>query len=329
MIRALIFAGSLVLSFSAVGQAPACDTPLTEEALKQLVSGGVPAARIRQLISSCGIDIGQSNTAATESRLKQIGVASSVFSALAPPANPPKGATWTSPFDRRAMVAVPAGAFRMGSDAAEANRDADEDAHDVKVGAFWVDVDEVTNEAYRRFVISRPEWQKGFISPAFHDGNYLKDWTGSNFPAGRGNMPVAWVSWHAARAYAAWAGKRLPTEVEWEYAARAGSTTRFWWGADFDASRVITDPSAPPPQEQRANAWGIRDTTGSVWEWTATLFRPYPYSVAEAKEDVNARGPRATRGGSRANGQNFLRVANRSMEEPIVTSDLIGFRCAR
>lgn len=331
MIRAFIIAaGSIALLLPGAEQAAPCDTPLTEAALKQLVTGGVPAARVRNLIATCGLDLGQVDVAATESRLKQIGVAPPALTALAPPARAAAGATWTSPFDGRPMAAVLPGSFRMGSDAGEPNHDPDEAVHDVTLAAaVWVDVGEVTNEAYRRFVTSRPEWQKGNIKPGLHDGNYLKDWNGPNYPEGRGDWPVAWVSWYAARAYAAWAGKRLPTEAEWEYAARAGSTGRFWWGPNFDATRVITDPKAPPLPELRTNPWGIRDTAGSVWEWTSSLYRQYPYVPGDGREDAGAAAPRVTRGGSRANGQAFLRAANRSMEAPAFTSDLIGFRCVR
>jgi sulfatase modifying factor 1 len=332
MIRSLLLAtaGWLAITAGGAGQAAPCDTPLTEAALKEMISGGVPAARLRSLIASCGLDSTQPDQPATEARLKQIGVAASALTALAPPSAATTFAAWTPPIDRRAMVLVPGGEFRMGSDAGDAGRDADENPHDVSIPRpLWVDVDEVTNEAYRRFVINRPEWQKANIKRELHDGNYLKDWQGTSYPEGRANWPVAFVSWPAARAFAAWAGKRLPTEAEWEYAARAGATTRFWWGSTFDASRVISDPKAPPAPERRSNAWGIRDATGSVWEWTSSIFRPYPYAAGDGREDPAAAAPRVTRGGSRANGQNFLRLANRSVEEPTYTSDLLGFRCVR
>jgi formylglycine-generating enzyme required for sulfatase activity len=333
MIRALILAVSagLALGGASTEQGPRCDTPLTEEALREMIGGGVPAARLRQLIASCGLDLGQADAAATEARLNQIGLAATALTALAPPATAVAGATWVSPLDRRTMVYVAAGKFRMGSDAAERNREADEDAHDVVIAdGFWMDVAEVTNEAYRRFVISRPEWQKGNVRPELQHADYLKNWTGTSYPDGRGDHPVAWVGWHAARAYAAWAGKRLPTEAEWEYAARAGSTTRFWWGNNFDAQRVVTDPkTAADGADRRTNPWGLRDTTGSVWEWTASLYRPYPYLAGDGRDDARSAGPRVTRGGSRVNGESFLRSANRSMEDTNAASDLVGFRCAR
>lgn len=325
----VVAASWLLAGVTRAEQPPRCETPLTETALKQMITGGVPAARLRQLIASCGIDIGQADAAATEARLKQIGLAAAVLTALAPPSTAVVGTTWVSPFDGRTMVFVPAGKFRMGSDATEPGRDADEDAHEVAVDSFWIDVDEVTNEAYRRFLISRPEWQKGNVPSESRDANYLKNWEGTAYPEGRGEWPVGWVSWPAARAYAAWAGKRLPTEAEWEYAARAGSTTRFWWGDSFDASRVVTDPKSAAAPDRRTNPWGIRDGVGSVWEWTSTLYRPYPYLATDGREDPRAAGARSARGGSRVNGESFQRSANRSMEDAAATSDLLGFRCAR
>ncbi len=330
-VAVLIVAAWLTSSAPPAAQGVQCDTPLNESALTELVSGGVPPARLRQLISTCGIDLGQADAEATESRLKQIGVAAAALTALAPPSTAAPGAAWVSPFDRRQMVLVPAGRFRMGSDAAERGRDSDEDAHEVAIpNAFWMDVAEVTNDAYRRFVISRPDWQKGATRPELAGANYLKDWQGTSYPEGRGEAPVVWVSWHAARAYAAWAGKRLPTEAEWEYAARATTTTRFWWGNDFDPQRVVVDQRAAAGDTQpRTNAWGVRDLVGSAWEWTSTLYRPYPYAAMDDREDARAAGPRTVRGGSRVNGEAFLRSANRSIEEASGASDLLGFRCVR
>ncbi len=308
-----------------------CDTPLTEPAIKELLAGGVPPAGLRRLISTCGIDFGLADAAATESRLKQIGVAAAALTALAPPSNTTAGATWVSPFDRRQMVFVPAGPLRMGSVATERNRDTDEDTHDVAIpNGFWMDSGEVTNAAYQRFVIARPEWQIGKVRPELQAADYLRGWQGTAFPEGQGDAPVVWVSWHAARAYAAWAGKRLPTEAEWEYGARGGTSTRFWWGNDFDEQRVLTDPkAASTEQSRRTNTWGIRDGAGSVWEWTSSIYRPYPYVATDGREDARAAGARTIRGGSRVNGEAFLRSANRSTEEAAGASDLIGFRCVR
>lgn len=333
MIRVIIVAvvAALATGAAGAGQGTQCDIPLTEPAIKQLLADGVPAAGLRRLISTCGIDLGQPDVAATESRLKQVGVTAAAMSALEPPTTATAGAIWVSPFDQRQMVFIPAGKFRMGSEAAESNRDPDEGAHEVVVpNNFWMDTAEVTNDAYRRFVISRPEWQVNNTNPDLKGADYLKNWQGTSYPEGAGSAPAGWVSWHAARAYAAWAGKRLPTEAEWEYAARAGTTTRFWWGDAFDPQRVVIDQNAASRDPQRrTNAWGIRDGTGSVWEWTSTLYSPYPYVATDGRENARTVAARVIRGGSRVNSAVFLRAANRSSEEATGASDLIGFRCVR
>jgi formylglycine-generating enzyme required for sulfatase activity len=329
---AVVLAGVVGLRSEPAAQAVPCDTPLTEDTLKELVSGGVPPARIRQLISTCGVDLGQVEGGAAESRLRAIGVPAAALTALAPPAGAAVGAAWTSPIDRRRMVFIPAGTMRMGSAPTEPGRDADENLHDVRIAeGFWIDVDEVTNDAFRRFIISRPEWQKANANHELVSANYLSDWQGTMYPEGRANAAVVWVGWHAARAYAAWAGKRLPTEAEWEYAARAGTTTRYWWGDEFQDRRVgtATASSTPEQLQLRTNPWGVRDILGGVWEWTTSAYRPYPYVSTDGREDVRTPGERSIRGGSSANGESFLRVANRSGQTPSAESDLLGFRCVR
>ena len=124
------------------------------------------------------------------------------------------------------MTLIPAGEFQMGSDDIEGDED-EQPVHTTYVQAFYMDIYEVTNAQYKEFIDANPQWQKGLwwqmnrIKRRFHNRNYLKGWNGNNYPEGKGDHPVH-VSWYAAMAYAQWAGKRLPSEAEWEKAARDG-----------------------------------------------------------------------------------------------------------
>jgi formylglycine-generating enzyme required for sulfatase activity len=261
--------------------------------------------------------------------LANAGASRTLIGVLAPPAAADAGAVWLAPTDHRQMGWAPEGSFQMGSAAAEAGRKEDEAQNAVQIPrGFWLDVTEVSNDAYRRFVLANAAWQKDRIDRRLHDGNYLKDWNGTDYPAGKGDAPAVWVSWYAASAYAKWAGKRLPSEAEWEYAARAGTQTAYWWGDAFDGSHVapLAAPADPSPFR---SPWNVVGMIGGVWEWTSSVYRPYPYRAGDGREETLSSDRRVKRGGSASNAERFLRPANRSSELPEVTSDLLGFRCAR
>ena len=138
---------------------------------------------------------------------------------------PPRG-------DVDGMVLIPAGTFQMGS---EDGWDNERPVHTVHVDAFYIDKYEVTNAEYKKFVDANPQWQKGRIQRRFHNGHYLHYWNGNDYPLGKDDHPVVTVSWYAAMAYAQWAGKRLPTEAEWEKAARGGLVGKTYpWGDTID-----------------------------------------------------------------------------------------------
>jgi formylglycine-generating enzyme required for sulfatase activity len=220
----------------------------------------------------------------------------------------------------------------MGSPAGEPGHEPDEtpDQNVVVKTGFWLDAQEVTNEAFYRFVVARPEWSKNSIRRQYADENYLRHWPGERFQPGDEQKPVTYVSWHAADAYAKWADKRLPTEGEWEYAARAGSRQAYWWGPTFDAARANNSGSVwPVGSPATANALGLFDMIGNVWEWTSSVYRPYPYRADDGREAPAGMGDRVYRGGAYVNRNALLlRVANRASADPRTTSASVGFRCA-
>jgi formylglycine-generating enzyme required for sulfatase activity len=305
-----------------------CERGLTFRDVLELVDAGVPESRVGQFVSACGVEFVLSSD--LERQLRERQSTDALIALLVPPRNARQGARWTCPIDRREMVWIPDGSFQMGSPAAEHGRDPDETPHTQTVKGFWMDTREVTYEAFRRFLLANPQWQKDRADRKLHDGNYLKDWTANRYPPGKGDWPVVYVSWFAAEAYAVWAGKRLPTEAEWEFASRAGSSTSYWWGDTFFSSRTTPDPQpAGSRAESRQNPWGLFDVLGNVWEWTSSAYRPYPYRADDGREGRDAAGERVQRGGSWANGEPALRSANRNREDRERSGDLVGFRCAR
>lgn len=234
------------------------------------------------------------------------------------------------------MVWIAPGEFLMGSPMSDEYRGDDryatgEAQHRVQIArGFWLDATEVTNAAYLRFVEGCPSWQKGRVDATWYE-DYLKDWNGMSLPSGKEQHPVAWVSWYPARAYCEWAGKRLPTEAEWEYAARAGTTTRHWWGEDFDESRahngssgtvVVGDP-------RRTNPWGLSDMLGNIREWTSSKNAPYPYRADDGRERPDGKEPRVLRGGSWNESPEYQRSASRYGGFPQSAKPTAGFRCAQ
>ena len=250
------------------------------------------------------------------------------------------------------MVLIPAGTFEMGA----ASENDEQPVHTVHLDAFYMDVYAVTNSQFKAFVDANPRRQKDKIADRFHDGAYLSDWDGNNYPVGEANHPVVCVSWYAAMAYAEWAGKRLPTEAEWEYAARGGlAGKKYPWGdaeptlADGNAIR-FSDCSAfgspTPVGAYAANGYGLYDMVGNVWEWCLDAFDRDFYAVSDNSRNPIAGGEtvqwlrenfttiptdpeRVLRGGGWNCLPEELYVTLRAGELPTVTYAWSGFSCAR
>jgi formylglycine-generating enzyme required for sulfatase activity len=252
----------------------------------------------------------------------------------APAPSPGPGQSWKSPVDGKLMTWIPPGTFQMGSPSSEPGRDVGETTHRVTIDSgFWMDTTAVTNAEYRRFVEAQTAWSIARLSSLTYQGKYLRNWRGTRPPESETEHPVTAVSWYAARAYCTWAGKRLPTEAEREYATRAGTTSAYWWGDAFDGTRANANRRGTEPvgQTPRVNPWGLADMSGNVWEWTSSWYHPYPYRADDGREgaETDADGRRVLRGGAWVITPEYLRSADRFRYNPRIVSDYVGFRCVR
>jgi formylglycine-generating enzyme required for sulfatase activity len=245
------------------------------------------------------------------------------------------------------MVTVPAGEVIMGTSEAQAHyllskedwakewidRDlflVEQPQHHLSLAAFSLAIHPVTNAQYRLFV-----WDTGHKTP--------RSWVGFDFEHGKDDHPVVDVSWNDAHAYLKWLREktgqpyRLPTEAEWEKAAR-GTDDRFYpWGRDFDPWRCNTVESGKrgttvvrhytPGGDSPSN---LTDMAGNVYEWTASLLRPYPYVPNDGREHVQtpAGEKRVVRGGAWYYSRKLARCSSREGLVPGYVSHSVGFRLA-
>jgi len=258
------------------------------------------------------------------------------------------------------MIRVDAGVFRMGNDLA--NEADQRPVHEVSVGPLWFDEHEVTNRQFDEFVA-----QTGYVTTAEQRGwsyvfdrrqeNWAKqqgaDWRHPGGPDttldARDDYPVVHVSWYDARAYARWSGKCLPTEAEWEYAARAGlRDANYPWGRQelidgryqanyrqFDAEEGTDGyPAAAPVKSFPPSRFGLHDMSGNVWEWCADWYTTDYYRRSPTSDP---RGPaegreRVARGGSWLSPENYRfghHVSTREKRPPEESYQHLGFRCVR
>ena len=243
------------------------------------------------------------------------------------------------------MVRIPAGPFPMGTSEEQVkyllmredwanewdSRNmfmAEQPPHSVTLQSFSIAQHPVTNLEYRPFV-----WATGYKAP--------RHWANFDIPKGIEEHPVVNVSWHDANAYCGWLREqtgqpfRLPTEAEWERAARGTDGRLYPWGADFEHWRCNTAennrrdtsplnmyvPSGVSPD-------GLQDMAGNVYEWTGSILKPYPYDPADGREDPSGEGKRVVRGGSWYYSRKLARCAARESLLPSYTSTGLGFRLA-
>jgi len=246
--------------------------------------------------------------------------------------------------DGMTQIQIPAGVFMMGG--MDVYRENDEQpAHEVKLDSFWMDQVEVTNGMYELCVnagVCRPPKETRSDNRAEYFGN----------PEFR-DYPVIYVTWFDANAYCEWAERRLPTEAEWEYAARGADKRNYPWGDEppheynSNSLNIVGDTTRVGSYAEGASPFGVLDMAGNVWEWVADRYQPNYYSKSPLE---NPQGPfgeevfntlRVFRGGSFQEDGVFLRSANRNfIEGPNPKADpkdeayygkssnRIGFRCA-
>jgi eukaryotic-like serine/threonine-protein kinase len=238
--------------------------------------------------------------------------------------------TQVSSIDSMVQVYIPSGQFLMGSPDTEAGAGKEEKPqHPVYLPVYWIDQTEVTNAMYTRCVregvCSPPKETRSKTRPAYFD------------EPGFGSYPVIYVAWKDAEAYCRWAGRRLPSEAEWEKAARGIDGRTYPWGEDPPGPRManfnnqVGDTRAVGSYPAGASPFGALDMAGNVAEWVADWYDPDYYPVSPAS---NPAGPetgefRVIRGGSWFNLQRAMRAAFRLSNYPDLQSDTLGFRCAR
>ena len=259
------------------------------------------------------------------------------------------------------MVFIAGGEFLMGT--AEGHPH-ESPVHRAVVDGFYLDETEVTNAAFRAFVEatgyvteSEKQGSSGVFDPSTGEWSLVEgaDWRHPSGPdssiEGQDDHPVVHVSWDDANAYAQWAGKRLPTEAEWEYAARGGrEDTVYPWGNDLNPDGKffanvwqgvfpVRDEGGDgfggvaPTRQFPPNGYGLYDMAGNVWEWVADWYAPDYYQHATSR---NPKGPaegmeRVHRGGSWMCSTNYCqgyRVAARQKTTPDTALNNLGFRCA-
>ncbi len=232
------------------------------------------------------------------------------------------------------MVLVPAGEFTMGIDEARLEKivgtlggmvkyhDSATPAHKVNVDAVYIDKYEVTNDEYKKFIAATG----AAIPLSWEDA-------GGDMPRGKGKHPVVYVNWENAVAYCEWVGKRLPTEAEWEKAARGADGRLFPWGNKFSRKKLNFEKSRKRgttkvgSYPKGVSPYGCYDMAGNVWEWTADNYLPYPGNKHE--DEFYGKERYVLRGGSFMDAKYDALTTMRSKFTPITDDENVGFRCAK
>lgn len=220
------------------------------------------------------------------------------------------------------MRLVPEGEFIMGSDS---NFDTEKPSHLVNLDAYYIDKYEVTNAFYRACVEAGDCTYIETYSP--ESTVYLDDITYQNYP-------VFAVDWNSAWTYCNWRGMRLPTEAEWEKAARGTDGRIYPWGNNINNARAnydlnVGDIVPVGSYEGGVSIYGIYDMAGNVWEWVNSQYKDYPYDSNDGRENLNPSGIHVLRGGDFSQPADFVRSSHRFPLAPPDILIMTGIRCAK
>ena len=308
------------------------------------IQNSIYIALVILLLASLACNIG-GTAPATESRQEPATAAPVIVST---PTEPPTvgvfdiGSTITGD-DGMILLYMPAGEFTMGSDD---GGNEEKPVHTVSLDAFWIDQTEVTNNMFASFIGAtgyQTDAEKLGLSYVY-DGS--KKWVSTNGAdwqhptgpssdvSGKEDHPVIHVSWNDAVAYCEWAGRRLPTEAEWEKAARGTDQSIYPWGNDapninlLNYARTVGYTTIVGNYPDGVSPYGALDMAGNVSEWTADWYDVYPGGDPSISSDFG-QIRRVVRGGAWSSlFESFVRSAIRSRADPTNTIDDIGFRCA-
>lgn len=211
---------------------------------------------------------------------------------------------------------VPAGEFVMGAE----DYDDEKPIHHVVLPEFYMAKYPITNAQYKQFVDA-----ENHRTP--------RHWKNSKIPANKDDHPVVWVSWHDAMAFCQWAGVQLPSEAQWEKAARGTDGRVYPWGNELPTAELcnfwdsrIGDTTPIGDYPKGASPFGCLDMAGNVWEWTSSLYKPYPYVPDDGRENQKDGGRRTWRGGSFVSDDLNVGCAYRNFNNPDNSYNNAGFR---
>ena len=221
------------------------------------------------------------------------------------------------------MVEIPAGPFTMGFNG---GLDDERPEHPVELPTFQIDIFEVTNIQLAAFVEAT-----GYQTEAEKSGS-KQTWR-TEYTENKDNFPAVRVSWNDAVAYCEWVGKRLPTEAEWEKAARGPDGLLYPWGNTYNPALAngkdsgLRSSVSVGSYGDGASPYGVFDLAGNVWEWTDSWYQPYPGNTVDSP--YYGEQFRVLRGGGWFEVETELRATRRSANVPTATNNDIGFRCAK